>query len=145
MTPHARSAPSTSCRPRSFRMTRFPRLALAISLGACIYACSHSESSPSGTTKNSAVGRWQAGIASPNGQLQQCLMDISENGRIAYSDSCPMPLTGQQATITTSPDGTFAPNAFVAGKDSGTFMIMGGSIGGMVGAFRVEGGKHMTT
>ncbi len=72
-------------------------------------------------------------------------MEISESGRIAYSDSCPMPLTGQQATITTSPDGTFAPNAFVAGKDSGTFMIMGGGIGGMVGAFRVEGGKHMTT
>ena len=66
-------------------------------------------------------------------------------GQIAYGDSCPMPLTGQQATITTVPNGAYAPNLYVTGKDSGTFMIMGGSISGMVGAFRIEGSKHMTT
>ncbi len=66
-------------------------------------------------------------------------------GQLAYGDSCPMPLMGQKATITTVPNGTYAPNLFVTGKDSGTFMIMGGSISGMVGAFRVEGSKHMTT
>src|SRR5271163_3690316 len=57
----------------------------------------------------------------------------------------PMPLTGQQATITSVPNGTFAPNLYVTGKDSGTFMIMGGGISGMVGAFRLDGSKHMTT
>ena len=56
-----------------------------------------------------------------------------------------MPLTGQQATITTVPNGAYAPNLYVIGKDSGTFMIMGGSISGMVGAFRIEGSRHMTT
>jgi uncharacterized protein (DUF2141 family) len=73
-------------------------------------------------------------------------MDVGATGRLDYGDSCPMPLTSQQATITTSPDGTYAPNLFVTGKDSGTFMIMGGAgITGMVGAFRVEGDRHMET
>ena len=72
-------------------------------------------------------------------------MEIGAMGQIAYGDSCPLPLTGQQATITTVPNGTYAPNLYVGGKDSGTFMIMGGSISGMVGAFRVEGSKHMET
>jgi uncharacterized protein (DUF2141 family) len=92
------------------------------------------------------VGRWQAEITNMGGQRQQCVMEIGDMGQIAYGDSCPMPLTGQQATITTVPNGTYAPNLYVTGKDSGTFMIMGGSgISGMVGAFRIEGGKHMTT
>ncbi len=72
-------------------------------------------------------------------------MEIGGTGQIAYGDSCPMPLTGQQGTITSAPNGTFAPNLYVTGKDSGTLMIMGGSISGMVGAFRLEGSKHMTT
>ncbi len=73
-------------------------------------------------------------------------MDLGETGQIAYSDKCPMPLTGQQATITTVPNGTYAPNLYVTGKDSGTFMIMGGSgISGMVGAFRIQGSKHLET
>ena len=88
------------------------------------------------------MGRWQAEISS-----QQCVMEIAETGQIAYGDSCPMPLTGQRATITSLPNGTYAPNLYVEGKDSGTFTIMGGAggISGMVGAFRVEGSKHMTT
>ena len=84
-------------------------------------------------------------MSNPSGQRQQCVMEIGGTGQIAYGDSCPMPLTGQQATITSVPNGTFAPNLYVNGKDSGTFMIMGGSISGMVGAFRLEGSKHMTT
>ncbi len=67
-------------------------------------------------------------------------------GQIAYGDSCPMPLTSQQATITTVPNGAYAPNLFVTGKDTGTFMIVGGAgITGMVGAFRIEGDKHLET
>ncbi len=73
-------------------------------------------------------------------------MDIADGGQIAYSDKCPTPLTGQRANITTTPDGTYAPNLYVNGKDSGTFMIIGGSgITGMVGAFRIEGSKHLET
>ena len=73
-------------------------------------------------------------------------MEIGDMGQIAYGDSCPMPLTGQQATVTTVPNGAYAPNLYLTGKDSGTFMIMGGSgITGMVGAFRVEGSKHLET
>jgi len=94
--------------------------------------------------KNPAAGRWQAEISNAAGQRQQCVMEVGDMGQIAYSDSCPMPLTSQQATIATVPNGTYAPNLYVTGKDSGTFMIMGGGISGMVGAFRVEG-KHMTT
>jgi len=81
----------------------------------------------------------------PSGQRQQCVMEIGSTGQIAYGDSCPMPLTGQQATITSVPNGTLAPNLYVTGQDSGTFMIMGGSISGTVGAFRLDGSKHMTT
>jgi uncharacterized protein (DUF2141 family) len=81
----------------------------------------------------------------PSGQRQQCVMDIAATGQIAYGDTCPMPLTGQRATITSVPNGTYAPNLYVTGQDSGTFMIMGGSISGMVGAFRLDGSKHMTT
>ena len=81
----------------------------------------------------------------PSGQRQQCVMDIAATGQIAYGDTCPMPLTGQRATIASVPNGTYAPNLYVTGQDSGTFMIMGGSISGMVGAFRLDGSKHMTT
>ena len=132
-------------RPRSFRMSAIVRFSLAIVITAGICACRHSESDPSAPTKNPAVGRWQAEISNPAGQRRQCVMEVGATGQIAYGDSCPMPLTGQQATITTVPNATFAPNLYVTGKDSGTFMIMGGGISGMVGAFRVEGSKHMTT
>ena len=115
-------------------------LAIAI-VGIC--ACHHSE--PASSTANPIAGRWQASIPSPVG-LQQCVMEIGDTGQIAYGDSCPMPLTGQQATLATVTNGSFAPNLYVTGKDSGTFMIMGGSgITGMVGAFRVEGSKHLET
>jgi len=130
--------------PRSFRTGAIIRFALAIMFAGGICACQHSEHTSSQPTKNPAMGRWQADISNSAGQRQQCVMELGETGRIAYSDSCPMPLTGQQATITTSPDATYAPNLYVAGKDSGTFMIMGGGISGMAGAFRV-GGEHMTT
>jgi len=126
-------------------MSEIVRFALAIVIAAGICACRHSESDSSVPTKNPAVGRWQAEISNPAGQPQQCVMEVGDTGQIAYGDSCPMPLTGQQATITTVSNGTFAPNLYVTGKDSGTFMIMGGGISGMVGAFRVEGRKHMTT
>src|ERR1700688_2986657 len=57
-----------------------------------------------------------------------------------------MQLNDQRATISSVSNGTYAPNLYVEGQDSGTFTIMGGAggISGMVGAFRVEG-KHMTT
>jgi uncharacterized protein (DUF2141 family) len=132
-------------RPRSSRVSAVVRFGLAIVIAAGIWACRHSESNSSEPTKNPAVGRWQAEISNPGGQRQQCVMEIGDMGQIAYSDSCPMPLTGQRATITTVPNGAYAPNLYVTGKDSGTFMIMGGSISGMVGAFRIEGSKHMTT
>jgi uncharacterized protein (DUF2141 family) len=121
------------------------RVGLAIVIAAGIWACRHSESASSGPPKNPAVGRWQAEISNSAGQRQQCVMDVGDTGQIAYGDSCPMPLTSQQASIATLPNGTYAPNLYVAGQDSGTFMIMGGSISGMVGAFRIEGSKHMTT
>jgi uncharacterized protein (DUF2141 family) len=121
------------------------RFALAIAIAVVICACRHSESDSSAPPKNPAVGRWQAEISNPSGQRQQCVMEIGDMGQIAYGDSCPMPLTGQRATITTVPNGTYAPNLYTTGKDSGTFMIMGGNVSGMVGAFRVEGSKHMTT
>jgi len=126
-------------------MSEIVRFALAIVIAAGICACRHSESAASAPTKNPAVGRWQAEISNPAGQRQLCVMEVGDTGQIAYGDSCPMPLTGQQGTITTLPNATFAPNLYVTGKDSGTFMIMGGGISGMVGAFRVEGSKHMTT
>jgi uncharacterized protein (DUF2141 family) len=121
------------------------RFGLAIVIAAGIWACRHSESVPSAPMTNSAAGRWRAEISNPAGQPQECVMEIGDTGKIVYGDSCPMPLTGQQATITSVPSSTYAPNLFVTGKDSGTFMIMGGSISGMVGAFRIEGSKHMTT
>ena len=133
-------------------MSAIVGFALAIVIAAGICACRHSGSDAStpttstqNPTQNPAVGRWQAEISNPAGRRQQCVMEVVATGQISYGDSCPMPLTGQQATITTVPNGTYAPNLYVAGKDSGTFMIMGGSISGMVGAFRVEGRKHMTT
>ncbi len=130
--------------PRSYRISAIVRFGLAIVIAAGICACRHSESAPSEPTKNSAVGRWQAEISNPTGGRQQCVMEVGDTGQIAYGDSCPMPLTSQQATITTVPNATYAPNLYVDGKDSGTFMITGGGISGMVGAFRVEG-EHMTT
>jgi uncharacterized protein (DUF2141 family) len=120
------------------------RLVLALVVAAGICACGHSDSDSSAPPKNPAVGRWQSEMSNPAGQRQHCVMEIGDMGQIAYGDSCPMPLTSQQGTITTVPNGTYAPNLYVTGKDSGTFMIMGGGISGIVGAFRVEG-KHMTT
>ncbi len=117
---------------------------LATMIAAGVYGCHHPEPSSS-TPHNPIAGRWQAEIASPVG-LQQCVMEVGDMGQIAYGDSCPMPLTGQQATVTTVPNGAYAPNLFVTGKDSGTFMIVGGvGIAGMVGAFRIEGDKHLET
>ncbi len=130
--------------PRSFTISAIARFAVAIVIATAISACRHSESTPSESSKNPAVGRWQAEISNPAGGRQQCVMEVHDTGQIAYGDSCPMPLTGQQGTITTAPNATYAPNLYVDGKDSGTFMIMAGNISGMVGAFRVEG-DHMTT
>jgi len=137
-------------RPRSSRVSAIVRFAVAIVIAAGICACHHSgsdSSAPAAPGQSPTVGRWQAEISNPAGQRQQCVMEIAATGQIAYGDSCPMPLTGQKATITSLPNGTYAPQLYVEGKDSGTFMIMGGGggIGGMVGAFRVEGSKHMTT
>jgi uncharacterized protein (DUF2141 family) len=126
-------------------MSAIVRFSLAIVIAAGIWGCRHSESDTSAPAKSTTVGRWQAEISNPAGQRQRCVMEIGDTGQIAYGDSCPMPLTSQQATITSLPNGTFAPSLYVTGKDSGTFMIMGGSISGMVGAFRLEGSKHMTT
>ena len=142
MRDHAFIGHSVLRRPRSSRLSAIVRFGLAIVIAGGLWACRHSGSDPSAST---TVGRWQAEISNPGGQRQQCVMEIGGTGQIAYGDSCPMPLTGQQATITSVPNGTFAPNLYVTGKDSGTFMIMGGSISGMVGAFRLEGSKHMMT
>ncbi len=130
--------------PRSFRISAIGRVALAIVFFVGICACSHSESTSSGLPRNPAVGRWQAEISNPAGRRQQCVMEVRDSGQIAYGDSCPMPLTSQTGTITTSPDATFSPSLYVPGKDSGTFMITGGGISGMAGAFRIAG-EHMTT
>jgi len=124
-------------------VTALARFVVAIVIAAGISACHRSEP-VSSTPKNPAAGRWQAEISNPAGQRQRCVMEVGDTGQIAYGDSCPMPLTGQRATITTIPNGTYAANLYVTGKDSGTFMITGGSISGMVGAYRIEG-KHMTT
>jgi len=132
-------------RPRSSRVSAIVRFGLAIVSVCGIWACRHSESDPSAASGSTTVGRWQAEIYNPSGQRQQCVMDIGATGQIAYGDTCPMPLTGQRATITSVPNGTYAPGLYVTGQDSGTFMIMGGSISGMVGAFRFDGSKHMTT
>jgi uncharacterized protein (DUF2141 family) len=132
-------------RPRSSRVSAIVRFGLAIVSVCGIWACGHSGSDPSAASGSTTVGRWQAEMYNPSGQRQQCVMDIAATGQIAYGDTCPMPLTGQRATITSVPNGTYAPNLYVTGQDSGTFMIMGGSISGMVGAFRLDGSKHMTT
>jgi uncharacterized protein (DUF2141 family) len=132
-------------RPRSSRVSAIVRFGLAIVSVCGIWACGHSGSDPSAVSGSTTVGRWQAEMYNPSGQRQQCVMDIAATGQIAYGDTCPMPLTGQRATITSVPNGTYAPNLYVTGQDSGTFMIMGGSISGMVGAFRLDGSKHMTT
>jgi uncharacterized protein (DUF2141 family) len=129
-------------RPRLSRARAIVSFGLSIAI-AGICACHHSE--PASSAANPIAGRWQAEIPGPVG-LQQCVMEIGDMGQIAYGDSCPMPLTGQQATVTTVPNGAYAPNLYLTGKDSGTFVIMGGSgITGMVGAFRVEGSKHLET
>ena len=132
--------------PQSFGISAIVRIGLAIVIGGGICACHHSEATSSDPPRNQAVGRWQAEISNPAGQRQRCVMEIRDTGQIAYGDSCPMPLTSQTATIASTADATYAPNLYFAGKDSGTFMITGGSggISGMVGAFRVEG-DHMTT
>ena len=132
-------------RPRSSRVSAIVRFGLAIVIAAGICACHHSE--PASSTPQ-RIPPWADGRRKfpALAALQQCVMEIGDMGQIAYGDSCPMPLTGQQATITTVPNGAYAPNLYVTGKDSGTFMIMGGSgITGMVGAFRVEGSKHLKT
>jgi hypothetical protein len=131
--------------PRTFGIHAIVRFVVAFAIGG-ICACQHSQAMSSDPPKNQAVGRWQAEIPNSAGQRQQCVMEIRDSGQIAYGDSCPMPLTSQTATIASTADATYAPNLFLAGKDSGTFMITGGSggISGMVGAFRVEG-DHMTT
>lgn len=121
---------------------RFAGFGLAAVIAVC--GCHHSEPTSS-TPQNPVAGRWQAQIPSPVG-LQQCEMEIGDVGQIAYGESCPMPLASQQGTIATVPTGAYAPNLFVTGKDTGTFMIVGGAgITGMVGAFRVEGDKHLET
>ena len=145
MTNHA--YPPILRRPRWSTARSAARFGLAIGLtiltATGIFGCHHSE--PDSATAK-MVGQWQAEISNVAGESQKCVMEIGDTGRLAYSDSCPMPLTSQQATIMTAPNGTYAPNLYVTGKDSGTFMIMGGSgISGMVGAFRIESSKRMTT
>jgi uncharacterized protein (DUF2141 family) len=142
---HASIGYSIQRRARSSRVSAIVHLGLAIVTAAGIWACRHAESDPSTPTGNPAVGRWQAEIFNSSGRRQKCSMEIGDTGQISYGDSCPMPLTGQRGTITSVPNGAYAPNLYETGKDSGTFMITGGSISGMVGAFRIEGSKHMTT
>jgi len=143
------SANQSTARLDRFHMSAIARFVLAIAFAAGIGACGHSKSDQPGSDssappKNPIVGRWETEIPNSAGQPQQCVMEITDTGQIAYGDSCPPPVTGQRATIASLPNGTYAPYLFVDGKDTGTFRIMGGGISGIVGAYRVEG-KHMIT
>src|SRR5208282_2200333 len=95
-------------RIRSSRVSAMVGIGLAIAIVGVIPACGHSSSDPSAASGPTTVGRWQAEMYTPAGQRQPCAMEIGASGQIAYGDTCPMPLTGQQATITSVPNGTLA-------------------------------------
>jgi hypothetical protein len=91
------------------------------------------------------AGRWQATLADAQGRKQACILDVQDLGQSMFSDSCPSPLMGAEGTITANKEGTLAPALFVRGKDTGTFMFMGGSLHGMVGSYRLQGKNTLLT
>ncbi len=100
---------------------------------------------PMDALRSPMAGRWKAEIPDSSGKMHTCLLDASEIGHLVYSDSCPFPLAGAQAAVTVARDGTWAPQLFIPYKDTGTFLIQGGTLNGTAGAFRMEGRNHLIT
>jgi hypothetical protein len=125
MRDHAFIGHSILRQPRSSRVGAIVRFCLASAIAAGIWACRHSESDSSAPAK--VAGRWQAGNFQP-GRPASAMRDGSwRYGAARLRRFVPDAADGS-ATITTVPNGTFAPNLYVTGKDSGTFMIMGAAV-----------------
>ena len=94
---------------------------------------------PMDALKSPMAGRWEANITDANGKVYDCVFDAGELGQLNYSDGCPYPFAGAQTNATVARDGTWAPQLFIPDKDTGTFLLQGGTLNGAVGAFRMNG------
>jgi hypothetical protein len=91
------------------------------------------------------TGTWKADLLDANGQKHGCVMDVGDTGWTVFSDSCPWPLAGHQASLQAVKDGVWAPTLFERGRDDGSFTILGGGQAAFAGAFKVDQGNHLIT
>jgi hypothetical protein len=100
---------------------------------------------PMDAMRSPMAGRWQAELADARGRKQPCVLDVQDLGQARFTDTCPLPLMGTRGTFSVTKDGTYASQLFTTGKDTGSFMFLGGSIHGMTGVFRLEGRNRLMT
>lgn len=93
--------------------------------------------------ENPMTGRWQASLPNAEGKKVTCIFDVQAMGQAAFSDTCPMPLTGSFGSIAAVEGSVWAPGLYKDG-DNGTFLVQGGSNHGLAGAFRTRGSRLVT-
>jgi len=94
---------------------------------------------PMAALRSPMAGRWQSSLPDARGASAECVLDVQELGQAQFSDSCPAPYTGVKTSVIVAKDGTYNPQLFAPGKDSGTFIMQGGSMPFITGSFRIEG------
>jgi TIR domain len=130
------------------RLTQYGMLGAAVLAAAVLTAWLMRPApppNPMDAIRSPIAGRWQAEIADAQGRKPPCVLDVQELGQTMFGDTCPLPLTGTRGTFLIAKDGTYAPQLFRVGKDTGSFMFLGGSIHGMVGVIRLEGRNRLVT
>lgn len=89
---------------------------------------------------NAWAGRWEAHVPDGNGGKTDCILDVQSMGQAQFSDGCPFPFTGQHVNVAAADGSVYAPGIFQDG-DTGTFSLMGGTVHGTVGAYRIKGSR----
>ena len=89
-------------------------------------------------------GRWKTEVKTAAGGKADCFLDVKEMGQASYSEDCPPPIQGAMGSLAWVKAGTWAPNLFHDGDDTGTFLFQGGSAHGYAAAFR-SGGSRLRT
>jgi len=85
-------------------------------------------------------GRWEARLPDGSGGKTNCVLDVQSMGQAQFTDECPFPFAGQSINVAAADGGVYAPGLFQPG-DTGTFSLMGGTVHGTVGSYRIKGSR----
>jgi hypothetical protein len=119
---------------------------------------------PAPAAPSTLLGRWQTEMTGEDGTKYNCLMDIKEDAQlaamlkqmpafyaqnsqayfdVAFSDECPAPFCGARGKVQFAQDGVYAPTAFRAGQDTGTYSFSVEGLDNFSGPYKLEPDKAL--